>query len=76
MPAPKVEIGAGDTVHIDGCEMFSARVLAVAFYVDHIEAKVSWFANAVLQEQWIEIWRLTVVKAVGEENYPRLPTNK
>lgn len=73
MPAPKIEISAGDTVYIDGCEAFSARVLAIAFYADHVEAKISWLANAIMQERWIEPWRLTVAKTVEEENYPRLP---
>lgn len=73
MPKPNVEIAAGDTVYIDGCEIFSARVLAMAFYAAHVEAKVSWLANGVLQEEWFEAWRLTIVKTAQEENYERLP---
>ena len=49
----------GDSVVIDGSEDIKAVVLASMIRGNNKTHQVSYWGNGVLQEPWVEEWRLT-----------------
>lgn len=49
----------GTKVFIDGCESVVAVILSVTVRGKNISYQVSYWGNGVLQEPYVEEWRLT-----------------